>query len=195
MALGKLAFAAALMFTLAACGQPTSGTQATTTQSTQPALTGDAALIQSAMSAAPAAIAADATIMAMSADGSMRSLRTGHNGFTCFPDDPGTPGPDPMCADANAMLWMDAWMHHHAPPADKVGFMYMLAGASDASNTDPFARAPATGGHWVTTGPHVMVLNAPSLLTSYPSGPDPDTSKPYVMFAGTPYAHLMIPVH
>ncbi len=28
----------------------------------------------------------------------------------------------------------------------------------------------------------------------YPTGPDADPSKPYVMWAGTPYAHLMIPV-
>lgn len=31
-------------------------------------------------------------------------------------------------------------------------------------------------------------------LAGYPSGPDPDTAKPYVMWAGTPYAHLMIPM-
>jgi hypothetical protein len=28
----------------------------------------------------------------------------------------------------------------------------------------------------------------------YPGGPHPDTSRPYVMFAGTPYAHIMMPV-
>ena len=29
---------------------------------------------------------------------------------------------------------------------------------------------------------------------SYPHGADPDTSVPYVMWAGTPYQHLMAPV-
>ena len=32
------------------------------------------------------------------------------------------------------------------------------------------------------------------LLAGYPSGGKPDTSVPYVMWAGTPYAHLMVPV-
>ena len=40
-----------------------------------------------------------------------------------------------------------------------------------------------------------MVVGAPSLNALYPSGPQPDTTKPYVMFANTPYAHVMIPVH
>jgi hypothetical protein len=192
-----LGLTSSLALTLAAgCGQPASTTtqEATTQASTQPALTGDAALIQSAMSAAPAAVGQDATIMAMNADGSMRHLRDGHNGFTCIPDSPATPGPDPMCADANGMEWVDAWVHHRTPAAGKVGFMYMLAGGTDASNTDPYATAPTSANHWVQTGPHVMILGAPSLLQSYPQSPDPDTSKPYVMWAGTPYAHLMAPV-
>ena len=181
---------------VAGCGQPTSTTTqtATTQTTTQPALSGDAALIQSAMSAAPAAVGQDAMIMVMNADGTMRQLRDGHNGFTCIPDAPDTPGPDPMCADANAMEWVDAWVHHRTPPAGKVGFMYMLAGGADASNTDPYATAPTSGNHWVHTGPHVMILNAPSLLQNYPHDADPDTSKPYVMWAGTPYQHLMAPI-
>jgi len=80
------------------------------------------------------------------------------------------------------------------PPPQKVGFMYMLEGGTDASNTDPYAAAPNAGNHWVKTGPHVMVVGAPDMLKSYPASPDPDTSQPYVMWAGTPYAHLMIPV-
>jgi hypothetical protein len=28
----------------------------------------------------------------------------------------------------------------------------------------------------------------------YPKGADPDTRAPYVMWAGTPYQHLMVPV-
>jgi hypothetical protein len=72
--------------------------------------------------------------------------------------------------------------------------MYMLAGGSDASNMDPWGKAPAEGHQWVETGPHVMVVGAPSLNALYPSGPQPDTTQPYVMFPNTPYAHVMIPV-
>jgi hypothetical protein len=64
----------------------------------------DAQMIKSAMSAAPAKIAKAATIVAMDADGKM--LRAGTNGFTCMPDNPATPGPDPMCMDKNATEWI-----------------------------------------------------------------------------------------
>ena len=91
--------------------------------------------------AAPAKVAADATIVAMEKDG-MRTVRAGTNGFTCMADNPATPGPDPMCMDAAAMDWANAWMGHKDPSAGKIGFMYMLAGGTDASNTDPYADKP-----------------------------------------------------
>jgi len=155
----------------------------------------DAQLIKSAMSAAPAAIGKHATIVAMEADGKMRTLRKGTNGFTCMPDNPTTPGPDPMCMDANAMEWAGAWMAHKTPPAGKVGLMYMLAGGTDASNTDPYADKPTQENHWIKTGPHVMIVGGDaSFIDQYPKAPDPDTSVPYIMWAGTPYQHLMAPV-
>ena len=155
----------------------------------------DAELIASAMSAAPAAVAKGASIVTMEANGTMRTLRKGTNGFTCMPDNPTTPGPDPMCLDQNAMEWAHAWMTHATPAAGKVGFMYMLAGGTDASNTDPYALKPTATNHWVKTGPHIMVVGADaSFYDSYPKGADPDTTVPYVMWAGTPYQHLMAPV-
>jgi hypothetical protein len=154
----------------------------------------DAELIKSAMSAAPAALAKNATIVAMEAGGKMRTLRKGTNGFTCMPDNPATPGPDPMCMDANAMEWVHAWVAHKPPPA-KVGFMYMLEGGTDASNTDPYAEKPTAQNHWVKTGPHVMIVGADqSFYDQYPKAADPDTAVPYVMWSGTPYQHLMAPV-
>ena len=110
-------------------------------------------------------------------------------------DSPATPGPDPMCGDANAMEWAMAWMSKTTPPAGKIGFIYMLAGGTDASNTDPYASAPADGNSWIKTGAHVMVLNAVDMMAGYPKEADPDTTKPYVMWPGTPYAHLMIPIN
>jgi hypothetical protein len=154
----------------------------------------DAALIASAESAAPAAVGAGATIYGFGADGQMTTLREGTNGWWCMPDTPSTPGPDPMCGDANAMEWAMAWIGKTEPPAGKVGFIYMLAGGTDASNTDPYATGPADGNAWISTGPHVMVMNAGDMMAGYPTEPVPDTSQPYVMWAGTPYQHLMIPV-
>jgi hypothetical protein len=99
-----------------------------------------------------------------------------------------------MCLDANAMAWGEAYFGHKPPPTDKVGLIYMLAGGTDASNTDPYAKGPTSSNHWIKTGPHVMVVGAPSLLAAYPKSASPDTARPYVMWAGTPYEHLMIPV-
>jgi hypothetical protein len=150
--------------------------------------------IQSAESAAPASIAHNASIVTMDAGGNAKTLRQGSNGWTCIPDAPDTPGPDPMCVDGNAMKWADAWIHHKAPPEGVVGVMYMLEGGTDASNTDPYATKPTADNDWIKTGPHVMVVGSKEVLAGYPSGAKPDTSAPYVMWAGTPYAHLMVPI-
>jgi hypothetical protein len=150
--------------------------------------------VQSAMAAAPESISDKATIVQAGADGAMKTLREGSNGWTCMPDNPVTPGPDPMCMDANAGQWAMAWIGKKTPPANTVGVMYMLAGGTDASNTDPYAQAPTEGNNWVETGPHLMVVGSQDVLKGHPSGPTPDTKAPYVMWAGTPYAHLMIPV-
>ncbi len=154
----------------------------------------DASLIASAEAAAPAAVSANAAIYAPEADGSMRTLREGTNGWWCVPDSPSTPGPDPICGDANAMEWVAAWIGRSDPPAGKVGIMYMLAGGTDASNTDPYATEPSEGNDWITTGRHVMVVNALDMMAGYPDAAEPDLSQPFVMWAGTPYAHLMLPV-
>lgn len=153
----------------------------------------DRELIASAMRAAPKKVAAHATIVVAEAEGKMRTLREGSNGFTCMPDNPATPGPDPMCMDKAALAWAEAWMAHKNPPAGKIGFMYMLAGGTDASNTDPYATKPDK--NWVKTGPHVMIVGAePAFYDMYPKDALPDTAVPYVMWSGTPYQHLMIPV-
>jgi hypothetical protein len=150
--------------------------------------TTDAEMIKSALSAAPAAIAKDATVVDMS----MKVLKQGTNGWTCLPDMPSTPGPDPMCVDKNGMEWAAAWMGHKDPPKDKMALAYMLVGATDPSNTDPFAEKPADG-KWIVTGPHMMLLNIGDHFAGYPTTAT-NTKVPYVMFPNTPYAHLMIPI-
>ena len=149
--------------------------------------------VASAMSAAPSSISEGATIVQAQADGSMKTLREGTNGWTCMPDSPATPGPDPMCMDANAAKWAAAWMGKKDPPANTVGVMYMLEGGTDASNSDPYATAPTAENDWINTGPHIMIVGSKEILAGYPSGAKPDTASPYVMWSGTPYAHLMIP--
>jgi hypothetical protein len=148
--------------------------------------------IANAMSAAPKAVAQEATIMDIDEKGGMKVLREGKGPFTCMPDNPMTPGNDPMCLDKAGMEWAHAWMTKAPPPAG-AGFGYMLMGGSDASNDDPYATKPAAGKKWVDTGAHVMVLNPGPMAEAYPKTAD-DPKKPYLMWPGTPYQHLMIPV-
>ena len=190
----------AAVLALGGCNKPaeTSGNTASAVNGAATANEGATASndpVQSAESAAPASIAHDASIMTIDANGNPTTLRNGSNGWTCMPDSPATPGPDPMCMDANAMKWADAWIHHKPPPAGAVGVMYMLEGGTDASNTDPYATKPTADNDWVKTGPHIMVVGSKELLAGYPSGQKPNTSAPYVMWAGTPYAHLMVPTN
>ena len=190
-----LALSALSLFCTLAPSAAAEGSTSASNRKSGSALTTDAALIRSAATAAPAHVGATATVVAAGSDGKMRMLREGSNGFTCMPDNPVTPGPDPMCLDKAALAWADAWMGHKTPPAGKIGFVYMLAGGTDASNTDPYASKPQTGNHWVKTGPHVMLVGADqSFYDMYPKAAQPDTTVPYVMWAGTPYQHLMMPV-
>jgi hypothetical protein len=184
---------------VAACNKTatTSNNMATTTTTTATA-TGNSAAANdptaSAESAAPASIAHAASIATVDSKGAMTMVRKGTGEWTCMPDNPVTPGPDPMCFDANAAKWVNAWVHHQSPPEGVVGVIYMLEGGTDASNSDPYATTPTANNDWVSTGPHIMVVGSKDILAGHPSGAKPDTAVPYVMWAGTPYAHLMIPV-
>jgi hypothetical protein len=131
----------------------------------------------------------EATIIMMQEKGDAKTLQTGSNGFTCLVDSEGTP----LCADANGMEWRKAVGGKTAPP-NKTGFIYMMAGDVGTSNHDPYATDKS---HWVQTGPHVMIVGtaAREMASIYPRTLDPDPSQAYVMFPGTPYEHLMLPVH
>lgn len=155
---------------------------------------GDEALIASAMSAAPDHIAQAATILARQSEGQMRTLRQGSNDYTCMPDNPDTPGNMPMCIDVAGLAWVRALMRREEPPADApVSIAYMLQGASFPSYDDPFAREPAANGRWQHTGPVLMIMNVRGMLRGFPVR-DPSPEAPFVMYQGTPYEHLMVPV-
>jgi hypothetical protein len=153
----------------------------------------DSAYMTAALSAAPPAVASGAAVIRMEKDGSMTTLRPGTNGFSCFLMGP-LKGSPSACLDANSMEFIGAWMKH-APPPNKLGVGYMLMGdAPGTSNTDPYATAKTADNHWVTTGPHIMIFGPSAKLMGLPATKDPDPTKPYMMWAGTPYEHAMIPV-
>ena len=154
-----------------------------------------AAKIEDAMSAAPSSISEEATILdyEMDDDGKFVVLREGSNGWFCFPDTPGTPSDDPQCNDQTWMDWTYAFFAGEEPNVTVVGLAYMLQGGSDASNTDPAATEPAAEEDWVVSPPHVMLL-LPGELDQTVFSTDHASGEPFIMWAGTPYEHIMMPV-
>jgi len=150
---------------------------------------GDAtqAKIARALSGAPPDVAKSARVVDKDAQGKMIVLREGKNGFTCMPGNPKVIGDPPMCADAASMQWA-AFKAHKPKPSNTVpGITYMLAGATQRSDSDPHdTTSPA-----IHVGPHWMIMwpfdpKATGLPISHK-----DTGA-YIMWAGSPYAHLHV---
>ena len=156
----------------------------------------DAELMAVLRKAAPPAIVDHATVMNAGEDGKMKVIQEGTNGWTCM--DPGVQGEgEPMCADKAAMAWAEAWQGKK-PPTAAIGFMYMMAGDSGVSNSDPYDNMKETPtNNWIKTGPHVMIVGTDALpmMKAYPRAAKANPKAPYVMWPDTPYEHLMIPVN
>jgi len=146
------------------------------------------AKIHRALSAAPPEIAKNAKVVYMDEGGKMTTLRDGSNGFTCIVGPRGAVGAEPMCADAPSMQWAADWTSHKPKPTNTTpGIIYMLAGGTDWSATDPWA----TSGTPIKEPPHWMIMwpfdaKATGLAT------EAKMTGTWIMWAGTPYAHLMI---
>jgi hypothetical protein len=149
------------------------------------------ALIREALSAAPPEIAKTATVK----DWEGNVLKPGSGAYTCYPTPPPMRkmGKEPMCLDKTWQAWADAWLNHKDFKADQVGIAYMLEGDAGASNTDPYATGPTSDNQWVVSGPHTMVVVPdPAQLEGLRT--DPNSGGPFVMWKGTPYAHIMVPL-
>jgi hypothetical protein len=175
---------------LLVCLSSVASAQAThTPPKAAPSAAGDRALIANALSAAPASVAAGATVVGHD----QRVLRKGTTDWVCMPDMPDVPNDTPMCLDAPWRSLIDAWMNKKQPSVKAVGFGYMLQGDMPVSNTDPFATAPSATNQWIPNGgPHVMMVLPDAAMLSGIST-DPANGGPFVMWKGTPYAHVMIP--
>jgi len=152
--------------------------------------------------AAPAYIAADATVLGPD----MSVLREGNNGWTCLPVNPrGQSDPEngwvdaheamPLCGDTEVFKWISAYLSDETPVMDKDGYAWMLHGDMGEDNTTPktLTKEESAEGQWIESGPHLMRMPAdPSTLDSMTT--DFTTGAPYVMFAGTVYAHVMYPM-
>jgi hypothetical protein len=149
-----------------------------------------AAELAAAENAAPSSLSKNATIL--SRDGQV--IRIGNNGWMCLPDDPSTSGTDSICMNESWRNFMDALKNKKKPTYTQVGIAYMLQGDRPVSNTDPYATEPKPGDDWVDKlGAHMMVL-VPDVETLKSLPTNSKNGGPWVMWAGTPYAHLMVPI-
>ena len=133
-------------------------------------------------------------------------LREGSNGWTAMAGNPrGMSDPEngwkdpheamPMVMDAQAMKWAMAFMSGKKPELDHDGWMYMLHGDMGEDNTKQlvFKKEDAAEGHWIESGAHLMLMpKDPSSLKGQTS--DFNSGSPYIMFEGTGYDHIMIPL-
>jgi hypothetical protein len=137
-----------------------------------------------AEAAGPTAIARHATIVEFTPTMESKVLRAGTNGWTCVADPRG-----PMCADATFMAFMCAMMSKLPPKIDRVGVGFMLVGDEGVSLTDPFAQNAADK---VKSGAHTMII-VPNAADLAGLADNPSAGGAYVMWKGTPYAHVMLP--
>jgi hypothetical protein len=144
--------------------------------------------IARAMSAGPMNVAKAARIIDTDAQGKLVVLREGSNGFTCMPGNLKVVGEPPMCVDAAAMQWYDDAKAHKPKPTNTVpGITYMLAGATQRSDSDPNDTTSMP----IEIGPHWMIMwPFDPKTTGLPTTHEPTGA--YIMWAGSPYAHLHV---
>lgn len=145
-----------------------------------------------ALSAAPAHIAKEAGVMVFGADGTLTEAKKSENGFTCVPTVLNLPDPDPMCMDGAAYQWLTDLMNHAPKPSNTVpGVAYMARGGSHFEKDKKVVMQMEAGAKVVKEPPHWMMMwPFDPAATKLPTAPNPSGS--YIMFDGSPYAHLMI---
>jgi hypothetical protein len=175
-----------LMYTSISCTNESADTESTAMELTMETIHADDDLIALAESAAPIEISGNATIIDM--EGNV--LREGTNRWTCM-----AMSGEPMCLDEPWMSWTESYMNQDENvQIDRIGFSYMLRGDQGTSNIRPYVEEPTADNDWVITGPHLMLIAPdPSLFEGLPT--DPMEGGPYIMWAGTPFEHVMIPIY
>jgi hypothetical protein len=156
-------------------------------------MSGNAAKVHVATTAGPSDITKGAAVVEVDAKGTMRELRKGTNGWTCMLMATSPTTSEAMCGDKEWADWGNAYMSKKAPATKTLGVAYMLHGDKGASNTDPFAMGPTATNEWVVSPAHLMLLLPDSkMLDGLPT--EPHAGGPFVMWKGTPYAHVMVPI-
>lgn len=148
------------------------------------------AVVQTAEAAAPTSLSTRATIL----DQNGNVLRQGTNGWTCVSDNRDKGGQGPVCMNESWAEFANALKANRLPASDQIGLAYMLRGGRSINSPTPSVmEAPADHPSVTELGPHIMVrLPNPTLLAGLPTSPE--QGGPWVRWAGTPYAHIIIPI-
>lgn len=151
----------------------------------------DAEFIRAAEEGAPDRISGQAAVARLEPDGKVTTVREGSNGFTCtiLPDGSNAP----MCGDRHAFSWIVAAMSNQPkPPTTQPGIAYMAKGGVHHETPEgEIVMRPSASSEEVKEPPHWMLLwPVDSASSGLPTRPNAGGT--YIMFAGTPYAHLMI---
>ena len=135
-----------------------------------------------------ASVARGARITDTDAQGQIVVLRQGNNGFTCIPRNPKVVADPSMCVDAPALQWYaDAKAYKPKLTNAAPGITYMLAGATQRSDSGPHDTTSTP----IEIGPRWMIMwpfdpKTTGLPTKHKA------TGAYIMWAGSPYAHLHI---
>jgi hypothetical protein len=141
-----------------------------------------------AIAAGPQHVTDSARIVGADAQGKRIVLREGNNGFICQPGNPKVLGRPASCSNAAARQWSaDMAAHKPKPTNAEPGIIYMLAGATQRSVSDPSDKTSPP----ITIGPHWMIMWPFDPQMTGLSATRKDTGA-YIMGAGTAYAHLHI---
>ncbi len=144
--------------------------------------------IESAVSAGPESLSDNARVM----DWDGKVLREGTNGWTCLPNRPDNGGNDPFCVDAAWLNLLNAAKESKNPTYEKLGIAYMLAGDAPVSNISPGGKKE--DGDWVEgLKAHLMII-VPDKAVYDNISTDPTNGGPWIMWPGTPYEHIMVPI-
>lgn len=141
-----------------------------------------------ARASGPRQITKDASVAEWLPNGSYLVIHKGTNEWVCFPGNENMIGNVPMCCNPMGLEYVSSVIQEKPKPTNTApGLIYMLCGAAQHSNVDPFDHdSPG-----IPIGPHYMITwpfdakrdGLPSKVRDQGA---------WVMYDGTPYAYLHI---